>query len=51
MDMIGRTSHTIAFAIGISGHGGEVGVKGRPDRQPEHGCTVFGTEDDMDEKT
>ncbi len=50
MDMIGHTSDAVAFAIGISGHGGEVGVKGRPDRHSEHGFAVFGAEDHMDEK-
>lgn len=50
MDMIGYPSDAVAFAVGISGHCGEVGVKGRPHRQSDHGCAVFGAEDNMDKK-
>jgi hypothetical protein len=51
VDVIGRTSDAIAFAAGIAGHGGKIGVEcgsycGTKDRR-----TVAGAEDDMDKKT
>jgi len=50
MDVIGHPSDAVAFTICISGHGGKIGVKGRPDRRSEHGGAIFGAENYMNEK-
>jgi hypothetical protein len=51
MDVISWTSHAIAFAAGVSGYRGEVGVKRGSNGRIEDRCAVFGAKHYMDENT
>ena len=50
MYMIRDASGTVTFAIGIAGYGGEIGVERGTNGGIEDGSTVFGAEDNVDEK-
>lgn len=50
MHMVGDASYPIAFATGIAGHGGEIGVESGAHRNIQGRSTIFGTEDDVDEQ-
>ncbi len=48
--MIRDTTGAVAFATGVAGDRGEVGVERGTNGGVEDGCAVFGAEDDVDEE-
>ncbi len=50
MHMIRNTADTIAFAIYVSGHRGEVGMKRRTNDGVKDRCPVFGAENQVGEE-
>jgi hypothetical protein len=48
--MVGDASYPIAFATGIAGYGGEIGVESRAHRNIQGRSAIFGAEDDVDKE-